>query len=307
MSGTLLVTESTRSYGEFRRSWVRAAFERYVRRYRRRLVRAVEEERARGPVTLLTARQLLGDARLPTGVSVRYYDEESYKVDSRALGDSTARLVADSWPSAESAPELSHRGVWLPDLLTISRSIVLRMEIVEPLGILEHVCREVDPDRVMVLSGASIPERLALLVAERSGTPARPAAPGMVSSRVLSVALRALYPREERVRLRDEQWRRELSQLKVSTSEELVAAAFAEFDNVSRRHATVQVDDAGHATIKDEGSTNGTYVNEDRVLPGAEVRLVDGDRVRLAADVTGNVSLPQGEPDPSGLSRNGVR
>src|SRR6266496_3043717 len=58
-------------------------------------------------------------------------------------------------------------------------------------------------------------------------------------------------------------------------AESLVAAAFAQFDNVSRRHATVQVD--------------------------------DGDRVRLAADVTGNVSLPQGEPDPSGLSRNGVR
>ena len=90
-------------------------------------------------------------------------------------------------------------------------------------------------------------------------------------------------------------------------AESLVAAAFARFDNVSRRHATVQVDDAGHATIRDEGSTNGTYVNEDRVLPGAEVRLVDGDRVRLAADVTGNVSLPQGESDPSGLSRNGVR
>jgi hypothetical protein len=33
---------------------------------------------------------------------------------------------------------------------------------------------------------------------------------------------------------------------------------------------------------------------------------VDGDRVRLAADVTGSVSLPQGEPDLSGLSRNGV-
>ena len=85
-------------------------------------------------------------------------------------------------------------------------------------------------------------------------------------------------------------------------AESLVAAAFARFDNVSRRHATVQVDDAGHATIRDEGSTNGTYVNDDRVLPGAEVRLVDGDRVRLAADVTGNVSLPQGEPDPSGLN-----
>ena len=88
-------------------------------------------------------------------------------------------------------------------------------------------------------------------------------------------------------------------------AESLVAAAFARFDNVSRRHATVQVDDDGHATIVDEGSTNGTYVNDDRVLPGVEVRLVDGDRVRLAADVTGSVSLPQGEPDPSGLSRNG--
>src|ERR1700728_964061 len=78
-------------------------------------------------------------------------------------------------------------------------------------------------------------------------------------------------------------------------AESLVAAAFAPFDNVSRRHAS----------IKDENSTNGTYVNDDRVLPGAEVRLVDGDRVRLAADVTGSVSLPQGEPGPSGLSRNG--
>jgi ribosomal protein L37E len=88
-------------------------------------------------------------------------------------------------------------------------------------------------------------------------------------------------------------------------AESLVAAAFAHFDNVSRRHATVQVDDSGHASIRDEHSTNGTYVNDDRVLPGVEVRLVDGDRVRLAADVTGDVSLPQGEPDPSRLSRNG--
>jgi len=88
-------------------------------------------------------------------------------------------------------------------------------------------------------------------------------------------------------------------------AESLVAAAFARFDNVSRRHATVRVDDHGHATIRDENSTNGTYVNDDRVLPGIEVRLVDGDRVRLAADVTGSVSLPQAEPDPSGLSRNG--
>jgi FHA domain len=88
-------------------------------------------------------------------------------------------------------------------------------------------------------------------------------------------------------------------------AESLVAAAFARFDNVSRRHATVEVDDLGHATIRDEGSTNGTFVNGDRVLPGSDVRLVDGDRIRLAADVTGNVSL-QGDPDPADLSRNGA-
>jgi FHA domain-containing protein len=79
-------------------------------------------------------------------------------------------------------------------------------------------------------------------------------------------------------------------------AESLVAAAFARFDNVSRRHATVEVDDSGHAIIRDEGSTNGTFVNEDRVVPGTDVRIVDGDRIRLAADVTGKVTL-QGEPD----------
>src|ERR1700735_4934722 len=85
----------------------------------------------------------------------------------------------------------------------------------------------------------------------------------------------------------------------------LVAAAFGQYDNVSRRHATVMVDDGGRATIRDEGSTNGTFVNGERVHPGAEVRLVDGDQIRLAADVTGDVSLPRGEPAPPSLSRNG--
>ncbi|HEY1671599.1 MAG TPA: FHA domain-containing protein, partial [Streptosporangiaceae bacterium] len=41
-------------------------------------------------------------------------------------------------------------------------------------------------------------------------------------------------------------------------AQSLVAAAFARFDNVSRRHATVTVDDSGRAAIRDEGSTNGT-------------------------------------------------
>lgn len=87
-------------------------------------------------------------------------------------------------------------------------------------------------------------------------------------------------------------------------AQSLVAAAFARFDNVSRRHATVTVDDAGRAAIRDEGSTNGTYVNDDRAIPGTEVRLVDGDHVRLGADVSGEVYLPRQEMDPADLSRN---
>ena len=83
--------------------------------------------------------------------------------------------------------------------------------------------------------------------------------------------------------------------------ESLVAAAFANYENVSRRHATITVSDTGHATIRDEYSTNGTYVNDDRVLPGTDVRIGDGDRVRLAADVTAKVSLP----GQQGFSTNG--
>jgi hypothetical protein len=88
-------------------------------------------------------------------------------------------------------------------------------------------------------------------------------------------------------------------------AQSLVAAAFGQYDNVSRRHATVMVDDGGRAMIRDEGSTNGTFVNGERLPPGAEARLVDGDQIRLAADVTGDVSLPRGEADPASLSRNG--
>lgn len=76
--------------------------------------------------------------------------------------------------------------------------------------------------------------------------------------------------------------------------ESLVAAAFATFENVSRRHATVTVSDTGEANIRDEYSTNGTFVNGDRVVPGTDVRLSDGDRVRLGADIAGEVSLPGG-------------
>ena len=88
--------------------------------------------------------------------------------------------------------------------------------------------------------------------------------------------------------------------------ESLVAAAFASYENVSRRHATVTVSDTGEATIRDEHSTNGTFVNGDRAAPGSDVRLTDGDSVRLGADVTAQVSLPGQGPDTA-FSTNGHR
>jgi hypothetical protein len=88
--------------------------------------------------------------------------------------------------------------------------------------------------------------------------------------------------------------------------ESLVAAAFASYENVSRRHATVTVSDTGDATIRDEHSTNGTFVNGDRVLPGIDVRLTNGDNVRLGADVAAEVSLPGRGPDTA-FSTNGHR
>jgi pSer/pThr/pTyr-binding forkhead associated (FHA) protein len=87
--------------------------------------------------------------------------------------------------------------------------------------------------------------------------------------------------------------------------ESLVAAAFASFENVSRRHATITVSDTGEAMIRDEYSTNGTFVNGDRVVAGREVRLADGDSVRLGADIAGNVSLPGPGPDRRPFSSNG--
>jgi pSer/pThr/pTyr-binding forkhead associated (FHA) protein len=121
--------------------------------------------------------------------------------------------------------------------------------------------------------------------------------PGKAASRISATVLRIIFPAGN-------------VEVPAGTSvllgrdpaESLVAAAFQGCENVSRRHATITVDDAGHATIRDENSTNGTFVNEDRLLPGIGVRLVDGDTVRLAADITGEVALPRFEPDPARLS-----
>jgi FHA domain/Double zinc ribbon len=84
--------------------------------------------------------------------------------------------------------------------------------------------------------------------------------------------------------------------------ESLVAAAFARFEDVSRRHATVTVYDSGRATIRDEYSTNGTFVRGDRVLPGTDVALADGDTLRLAAEASARVHLPSSARTPDSLN-----
>lgn len=68
-----------------------------------------------------------------------------------------------------------------------------------------------------------------------------------------------------------------------------VASTFSRFDNVSRRHATVGVDGAGQVWVRDERSTNGTFVNDRRLQPGEQAPLREGDSVRLAADARGQV------------------
>ncbi|WP_164875149.1 FHA domain-containing protein [Streptomyces sp. SS] len=63
------------------------------------------------------------------------------------------------------------------------------------------------------------------------------------------------------------------------------------YDNVSRRHATVGVEADGTAWVRDEHSTNGTFVNAAPLRPGVRAPLRDGDTLRLAADCTLDVVL----------------
>ncbi len=202
MSRVLLVTQSTRSIGEFRRPWVRALYRKYVDRYRRVVASAAARLAPGSQVTLLAARGLVDESSLPAGVSVRYYDEESYKVDSRELAGLTRQFVSNWWLAPEREPSLLYRGVWLPDLLSVAKGILLRLEVVEPLGIIERVFGEVGPKEIVLLAGSSTPERLAGLLAESRGVPVRVAARHFLQAHAYGAAFRALFPREERLRLR---------------------------------------------------------------------------------------------------------
>lgn len=54
---------------------------------------------------------------------------------------------------------------------------------------------------------------------------------------------------------------------------------------VSRRHAIVRMDEHGQVTVTDESSTNGTFLNGDRLAPGRTFPVEDGDRIQLGSGV----------------------
>ena len=204
MTAVLLVAQTARGYGEFRRPWVRALYQRYVSRYRRTLATAARRLADEGAsIVVLAARDFVDPATLPTGSDVRWYDEESFKDDTRELHRLTAQLTSAWWPSAQAAPELTRGGVWLPQLLTQARGIVMQLEVTEPLAIARRVLDETKPDRVVLVSGASTLERVCRVLAEHRGLPVTVAAPRFLAARVYARASRALQAREERLRLRD--------------------------------------------------------------------------------------------------------
>ncbi|WP_327147445.1 FHA domain-containing protein [Nocardia sp. NBC_01329] len=53
---------------------------------------------------------------------------------------------------------------------------------------------------------------------------------------------------------------------------------------VSRRHATLRVDDAGHVFLRDDNSRNGTFVDGKQLSGGEWVRVYDGQQLMLSRD-----------------------
>ena len=111
MSRILLVTQQARSYGEFRKPFVRALYRRYVERYRRQVEKHAAVLAPGHELTILADRGLVDSTRLPAGVDVLFYDEESFEVNAKEIERRNQRLLDGLWPKPASAPVLKYRGV----------------------------------------------------------------------------------------------------------------------------------------------------------------------------------------------------
>jgi glycosyltransferase involved in cell wall biosynthesis len=196
LSRVLLVAEAPRSLGEFRRRWVRALHRRYLARYRRALAAVAVELAGAHEVTVLAGREALDPARLPASAARRVYDEELFRNDPAALARRTRELMVEWWPARGDAA-LTFDGVWLPDLMPVTKGILLRLDVVEYVGILERALDEVKPDEVVLLTGASIVEHVARALAVERAIHVSVARRAPASA-ALAAAGRALRRREER-------------------------------------------------------------------------------------------------------------
>ena len=192
----LLVAEATpRSQGEFRRPWVRALYRGYVQGYRAALAGAATRLAAGHEVTVLAGRDVLDPSRLPAAAAHRAYEDELLRNESEGLAVLTRELIAEWWPKRDE-PGLTFEGVWLPDLMPVTKSILLRVDVIEYVGIIVRALDDLKPDGVVLLTGASIVERLAHALAVERAIPVQ-IARRSPAARVLAAAGRMLRRRHE--------------------------------------------------------------------------------------------------------------
>ena len=197
MSRVLLVAEATpRSQGEFRRRWVRSLHRRYLGRYRRMLAASARRLAATHDVTVLAGRDAVDATRLPDSVTCRFYEDELFANDAEALAFLTRELIAEWWPAREEAG-LTFDGVWLPDLMPVTTAILLRVDVIEYVGIVLRAFDEVKPDQVVLLTGASIAEQVARVLAVERAVHAWTARRSPAAA-ALAATGRALRRRQER-------------------------------------------------------------------------------------------------------------
>ena len=194
MSGVLVVTEAPRSAGGYRRGWVRNLYERYVPRYRRLVTRACERA-GQSEATLLAGRELVDERALPGHVVCRYYDDETIRGDD-SLAKRTREVFESWWPARDAAPDLTVEGIWLPDVMSVGKALLIRLEVMEYVSIVERVLSDAKPDRIVLVTGASLVERVARALANERGIPIRAGA-WFPPARMLALAERRLRYREE--------------------------------------------------------------------------------------------------------------
>jgi hypothetical protein len=200
VSGVLVVAEAPRSAGGYRRPWVRRTYAGYVPRYRRLVAQACGRA-GEGTLTLLASRELVDETTLPAGVTRRHYDDETIRGDD-SLVKRTRDLVEAWWPARDTEKALTAHGVWLPDLMSVGKALLVRLEVMEYAAIVERVINDVKPERVVLVTGASLVERVAQALASDRGIPTR-AAVWFPPAIALAAAARWLRYRDERRALRE--------------------------------------------------------------------------------------------------------